>query len=479
MGTSASLQPEPAQRQQPAANTPPPERNWRAAIAGQQPAFAWLVAALLGMAVIHAAPPNPVVRLILPIAVMILYAWFTYPRDSSAGPGLLASRIAQLADSAYFLGFLWTLWALIDSFVLKRAAPDDAFLVFGYALVTTFAGMGTRLYLLQFKYGAGDQAAQAELTVERNLQLLSAAMHDSLESIRAFHGHMDTLNRDVDGLSRTLVTLDRQFVETHRRTTEAIRDNITTVVDEIRGALKAPVQEYGRSIRAFTANVDQQSKLLSETLQKSSGDVIQTVRDASEKAHKVIQETGERIASDHAGLAGRLETQVTEIVDELGRLSDRLKTIDLPLDALKTLAGCFSEVERALGGLSMILGPQGEMRINLFAFAHEIQIRTNDVGNALAVVADRLRSIKVPPEVEIGVATVTQSIQGLDRAVGELLQKAGDPRWERASQTASDAALKLTASVNNLRHSIEEADATAKNVLTNVIKRKWWHIWRR
>jgi len=479
MGTSASPQLEPPRRQEQPASSPYVEREWRFATSGLNQAYAWAVTGILGAISIHVAPQDNPVRLFPPIAAMLLYASLTYPRDPSTGPALKAARIAQLADSTYFLGFLWTLWALIDSLVLRGkgpTSPDTALRVFGYALVTTFFGMGIRSYLLHFKYGGGDQAAEAELTVERNLQVLSSAMRDSQESVRAFHRNMEALTRNVEGLSKTLVTLDRQFAETHRRSVDAIKESITTVVAEIRGSLKAPIQEYGRSIRTFTANVDQQSRLLTETLQKASGDVSQGLKEATEKAHKVIQETGERMASDHAGLAAHLQGQADRIVGELSRLSDSLKSVDLPVDALKTLAASFSQAERALAALSMILGPEGEMRINLFAFAREVQIRTDDVGNALADVATRLRSIRVPPEVAIEIASVTESIQGLQRAIGELLQKAGDPRWERTSQAASEATLKLTASVNDLRHSLEKADASAKEILTHVgpPKRRFW-----
>src|SRR6266404_6692408 len=146
---------------------PRPERSWRDAISDQKPAFGWALAAFLGGFSISVAPPDELVRLLLPVGVMAAYVWLSYPRGVATAAGWRSARVAQLADSAYFLGFLWTLWALIDSFVLKRSiGAEGAFRVFGYALVTTAAGMATRLYLLQFKYGAADQAAEAEFSVE-------------------------------------------------------------------------------------------------------------------------------------------------------------------------------------------------------------------------------------------------------------------------------------------------------------------------
>lgn len=449
MDISSDLQPDPNEQQH-AGNTAH-QRNWRAAISGQQPAFVWAVAALLGGAAISAAPRETVVRLFLPVGVMFAYVWITYPRDPGPGQGLQAARIAQLGDSAYFLGFLWTLWALIDSFVLKRATgADTAFRVFGYALVTTAAGMGTRLYLLQFRYGVGDQADEAEFTVERKLQIFATAMQEASSSIQSFHMYAEKLNPDIEKLSKTLKSLDDLFADTHQETTKAIKVNITTVVEEIRAALKTPVQEYGRAIRAFTANVDKQSQLLTQALQK----------------------TGERIGSDHLELVERLRSQVARIGEELRGLSDRLASIDLPIDGLKTFTGCFSELEGTLTALSTILGSDGQVRLSLSGFANEIQGRTGAIGKALEDFAARLRSIRVPPEIVIDISNVTQSVEGLQKAVEGLLLKAGDQRWERAPQTASDAVLKLTASVNNLRQSLESADASARNILTDDGRRK-------
>jgi hypothetical protein len=164
---------------------------------------------------------------------MVFYVWRTYPPPSSEGTPWGAARIAQLADSAYFLGFLWTLWALIDSFVIKKATAQNAFQVFGYALVTTLGGTATRLFLLNFKYTPGDQAAEAQFTVERSLQIFSSAAQGASASIRAFHQDMERLNGEIKNLVQIFTTLDRQFAETHRQTTKEISDSISATASEM------------------------------------------------------------------------------------------------------------------------------------------------------------------------------------------------------------------------------------------------------
>src|SRR5687768_9753545 len=59
--------------------------------------------------------PDPPVfvfmRLSVPVFVMLMYAATEYKRATRSGLDTLrAVRIGQLADSLYFIGFLWTLW---------------------------------------------------------------------------------------------------------------------------------------------------------------------------------------------------------------------------------------------------------------------------------------------------------------------------------------------------------------------------------
>jgi uncharacterized protein YoxC len=445
---------------------PHTQRNWSAIISGQQPAFAWAVATVLGGLSISVVPTDTVVRLLVPVGVMFIYVWLIYPRNLPAG--LRAARIAQLADSAYFMGFLWTLWALIDSFVLKRATgAETAFRVFGYALVTTAAGMATRLYLLQFKYGAGDQEAEAEFTVEQKLQEFSTAMQDATRSVQSFQTLADGLNRDVDQLSKTLGSLCSEFSGTHQQTTNAIKNNITTVVEDIRSAVKAPVQEYGRAIRAFTANVDQQSQLFIEVVQKSSGNLNQAINDATETAHAILRATTEQIASDHLELSQRLGSQTARILEELHNLSSRMASLDIPSDGLKKIVDSFNQLERALLAVSGLLRPDGQLRGNLVRFGDEVQLQTDTVAKALTDITSRLNSIKVPPEVVIDIGELTRATAELRTSVDGLLQKASDERWQTAPQTASDAILKLTTSVDNLRQSVANADTSMKEAANN------------
>src|SRR5436190_15660759 len=99
MNTEPTLQPE--------HNQPPDEprqqAQWKAHASGARPAFAWAITCITGAVAISIFPVTNIVRLVAPVLCMAAYAWVTYPR--LLPPGLRAARVAQLADSAYFLGF--------------------------------------------------------------------------------------------------------------------------------------------------------------------------------------------------------------------------------------------------------------------------------------------------------------------------------------------------------------------------------------
>jgi hypothetical protein len=222
------------------------------------------------------------------------------------------------------------------------------------------------------------------------------------------------------------------------------------------------VKEYGRSIRAFTANVDQQSQLFIGVVQKSSGDLNQAIKNGAETAHTILRATSEQIASDHLDLSQRLGSQTARILEELHNLSSRMASLDIPPDGLKKIVESFNQLERALLAVAGLLRPDGQLRANLVRFGDELQIQTDTVAKALTDITTRLNAIKVPPEVVIDIGQLTRATADLQTSVDGLLQKASDQRWQTAPETASDAIVKLTASVNNLRQSVADVDASVK-----------------
>lgn len=161
--------------------------RWRSLLSGRGLGSWWVAITLGGAIAISASSGLTAWRFVIPVGLMFLYAWYGYNHVQSLKdtPALRAARTTLLADSLYFLGFLWTLWALIDSFVLKHFSEGNSvFRVFGYALATTATGMFLRLLFLQFLYTSEDQLGLAEITIEEKLREFEEAVHKAGTAIQ-------------------------------------------------------------------------------------------------------------------------------------------------------------------------------------------------------------------------------------------------------------------------------------------------------
>lgn len=121
--------------------------------------------------------------LIVPLGAMALYPVVAYFKDRS----LFVTYV--LADSFYFLGFLFTLISLFVSllaFSQGEAGPGEisgAVSRFGVALATTIFGLAFRVFLVNFRPEIDDTLAQSE-----------KALTDASVALR---GELDRLNADL------------------------------------------------------------------------------------------------------------------------------------------------------------------------------------------------------------------------------------------------------------------------------------------
>jgi hypothetical protein len=108
-------------------------------------AVAWIATSVVGaIAISVVSSEHPMLRMSGPIIAMACFLAFALTRSRFS--------TAKVADSVYFMGFLWTLWALIDLLIVgkKELSSKDLYHAFGYSLTATAAGMFSRLAILQF-----------------------------------------------------------------------------------------------------------------------------------------------------------------------------------------------------------------------------------------------------------------------------------------------------------------------------------------
>ena len=237
-------------------------------------------------------------------------------------------------------------------------------------------------------------------------------------------------------------------------------------------ALKAPVQEYGKAVRGFTSNVDQQSKALTATVNECTSKIKISISGAGDTVEELIKKTGEQISADNAALTAKSGSEFTRIVEQLQKLANQLSSIKNPAEILASIGRALRDFEQYLTNLSTVLAPESPLVRNIDSTAREVEICSRRVITSVDALTTRLGNVKVPDQVRIEISSLTGAIDQLRTAVAALLDKAGDPRWQDTPRAASDSLLQLTQSVNRLRDAVQTAESS-------VGKTSWWPWSRR
>lgn len=320
-------------------------QGWQDKIKGHKAAFWWGFTALLGVAAISMAgtPTRDnanlvLVRLLFPVFIMLIYAWIGYNHAATAGKlvALRTARISHLADSLYFLGFLWTLWALIDSFVIHEMTIAEAvFRTFGYALVTTATGMFLRLLLLQFGYSAEDQVELGERKIEAEIGRFSKEVADASASIRGFKDQTDL------ALTKWIKSLNEMTSEfkTSMKAVQSQTTGLKKKLEEMGKVSNASAEkEVRKAVATFINTVKPSYKSLNKSHETFVKQIIESSESVKTRAEAISQEVDsstEGIEKSAAAFADTFVTELTGMKDSLATVSRKIQEITVPPDIVR------------------------------------------------------------------------------------------------------------------------------------------------
>ena len=427
----------------------------------RQLGMAWVIAVILGGVVISINPSVNPPRLIIPVAIMLGYGAFVYNRwvdlFSASSQAYQLSIIAQLADSMYFMGFVWTLWALIDSFVIHQSqinTGDAIFRTFGYALVTTASGMFCRLAILQFKYTATEQSNEAQASVEELLLKFGSTLEGTQRVLEQWHitlsagttaigaanqGLMSTVERAREELTTTMakatgeycsmlattqVRLQHLLEETHKNVTVALREGVAdglkdfgretaANLEQVRDAtsglvttLKRTNTGLGKSVTDLAATLDETAQALGASVSTASTAAQQVASAASNVTH-TLDVTSESVAA---------ATQ--SMTRSMGGLAEQIKReLTLGLEGITITPHVAVTVDE--GVLNTAITPVRDGLHHLGEQANGIQktldAKLPELGPLVESVLQR-----VDRTVQTAVATITGRLERLDAEVHSL-----------------------------------------------------------
>ncbi len=363
------------------------------------------------------------------IAIYVGERWFGSAWVTVGGPLLaMASYVAigyrvardrgtisQFADSAYYLGFLLTVFSLTVTVMELNDRTEIWSVVnrFGAKLTTTLVGLAVRIYLVNFRDSFDDAIESTEETLARSAQNLRE--------------RFEQLSVDLTALSDGLVLGLRRASE--RATTEldqtitASATALTASIEQVRGAATVGVGELHQALGVGASEV-------SESLKAGARSLGSSASSASTRISKAAESMSARLD----GVTMPPDVFVNILREPISRLSAALerqaKEIERATDAMAPGATRFEDAARSLAGFSTAVEALQGSLTSAGAYA----VALEGLGRSAEGVRSSFSGL--PTVLEQGTAEVRKALESVRVGCGQL----GDAVGEAGRNTSSLAA---------------------------------------
>jgi chaperonin cofactor prefoldin len=289
---------------------------------------AWLCATLGGILALVYATSSQFSRtytVLGLVALLVAYAAYGY--------SLRRKNTLQFADSLYYMGFLWALFALIATFVVwpaPKLTADAVLTTFGYALVTTFCGMLLRLLVIQFQPALPDRVVYAQETIDRRVAALVQQINEATMEITSFKDRAASgLGGTLHELERSLADVRDRITEQHRTMTTMMSEGFESSLKDILGRLAAmqiPQEILTTEVTKLVAALGQRGEAFEKAAQRLDMSLT--------KAAEIVTRFGASLYGSEG--AKRVEVAVADLSRTIKERSDEFANMNTTLEASRT-----------------------------------------------------------------------------------------------------------------------------------------------
>jgi len=452
-------------------------------LVSRQLGMAWVTAVILGAAVISSNPNVTPQRLVIPVVIMLAYGAFVFNRwaelFATASQAYKQSIVAQLADSMYFMGFVWTLWALIDSFVIHQIdAADAIFRTFGYALVTTASGMFCRLAILQFKYTATEQSHEAQESVEDLLLKFTSSVESTRHVLELWHktltagtaaigmantGFVNAVEQARNELTATMTTATKDYLSMLATTQarleqffDATSKNLaTTLHDEIADGLK----DFGQQTAANLDQIREAAGGLAANLKRTNTSLGKSITDLTLK----LTETTQQLSA----ASGTTTTATVGITFALNAMTNKLTTAATDFskgmnNTAESVAAATHDMTQRMGGLAEEIKREITLGLDGITVTPRVAVTVDEAVVAAAVAPVRQ-----------GLQKISEQASGIQEALDSKLPAgvSADEILRRVEKTVDSAVATLTGRLENLQTEVHNLQGQERGVFGRLFGR--------
>ena len=303
-------------------------------------AIAWSCATVAGIGTLAYSSFSewPSVPTMLVLGVLLAaYAGYGYSIEQK-------DRV-QFADSLYYMGFLWGLFALIAAFVIwpaPKLTADAVLTAFGYALTATFSGMLLRLAMLQFHDTSSDRVMRAHDAIDHRISAFAQELSDATMEIRAFRDRAaNELGGSLYDLVHSLAAVREKLVDQHSKMAKATSDGFEASLREILArvsAIQVPQEMLTAEAGKLVAALGKQGKhfeTAAHRLETSLRQAADTVTAFGESLSR--SEAAEQVGVAIDTLSSRIKERTEQFAAMTTALEKSREDLDGQLHSLHTL----------------------------------------------------------------------------------------------------------------------------------------------
>ena len=283
--------------------------------------------------VLTQATGHTTLAVVLPISILLLYIRLGYYRDSA---GLI---LDQFADSIYYLGFLFTLVALIVSLYYYRTETLDIGLLvsnFSLALTTTVVGLASRIIINNFR--VDQQAAsqhmeneleQAASTLVRHAKTIAMQLEVSHEEIQ--HSIQHSMDQATQGIQNATDRIEKhadlsgKILHKHM---EGANRSITSLVEAINRSFHEIELPQDVLAKKLAEPVEQLVQQFGKTQDLVEGLNVeqQRIRDSTHQIVKNLDAYNDKLADEHLARESLLQliTQMSSLAKESAAITEQM-----------------------------------------------------------------------------------------------------------------------------------------------------------
>ena len=298
---------------------------------------------------------------ILPMVIYGIYA-FSNIREPD---------INVIADSAYFLGFLFTITSI--SIALYNLTPENKDLtdqfykviqIFGFALITTIVGLLIKITLVNLKPDFDDFNESVMGNLQESVALFDAELVNAIERFQQIDQqlseHYKVFTKKIkdmekETLDKTSAHLDHLITISGQELEKFINESgqsLTTSMEESSKTLTAILTKVVKDIEEGGKALDVPSDLFTDKLSEPLSNMKNQINEFNNELSEVIK--SQRAIASNTEKVSKIVTNLAEKMDIAEKLPDFVTVIDnsineinLMTDTLKNTGSKLNEITQS------------------------------------------------------------------------------------------------------------------------------------